>query len=171
MKKELWFNVKCNWKHAAQEYEIKKLDPAQDMSRSAVFVRMVDAAQNRSNWKEIQALLSNVKKNEKMPIFTSFQAHYDEITEAKLEQVKKDILGQIDNLKILQTQYLLQLLQANYLETLKKALVNIKSDVVGEAEIDLPEMAKIFTEMILTDKDCNELVMIRKTLLEWRNSR
>jgi hypothetical protein len=32
-------------------------------------------------------------------------------------------------------------------------------------------MAKIFTEMILTDKDCNELVMIKKTLLEWRNSR
>ena len=169
--KELLFNVKCNWKHAAQEYEIKKLDPAQDMSRSAVFVRMVDAAQNISNWKEIQALLSNVKKNEKMPIVTSFQAHYDEITEAKLEHVKKDILGQIDNLKILQTQYLLQLLQANYLKALKKALVSIKSDGVGEAEIDLPEMAKIFTEMILKDKDCDELVMIRKILVEWRNSR
>jgi hypothetical protein len=168
---DLLFNVKCNWKHAAQEYEIKRLDSAQDMSRSAVFVRMVDVAQNISNWKEIQVLLSNVKKGEDTPVFTSFQARYDEITAAKLEQVKKDILGQIGTLKVLQTQYLLQLLQANYLEVLKQALVSIKSDGVREAEVDLPEMAKIFTEMMLMDKESEKLVQIRKILVDWRNSR
>ena len=85
--------------------------------------------------------------------------------------MKKDILGQIDTLKVLQTQYLLQLLQANYLEVLKQALVSIKSDGVREAEVDLPEMAKIFTEMMLMDKESEKLVQIRKILVDWRNSR
>lgn len=166
----LLLNVKCNWKHAVQEYEIKRLDSSQDMSRAAVFSRMVDSAQNITTWKEIQAQLGNLKRDEEVPSFTSFQARYDETTATKLEQVKKDILEQIDTLKVLQTQYLLQLLQANYLEGLKRALVSIKTDVaVDEAEVDLPEMARIFTEMMLTDKNSEELRQIRTILVDWRN--
>lgn len=57
------------------------------------------------------------------------------------------------------------------IEVLKQALVSIKSDGVRDAEVDLPEMAKIFTEMMLMDKESEKLVQIRKILVDWRNSR
>lgn len=165
-------NIKSNWKHSTFEYHIKKADSSQDMSRSAVFEREVKAARGVDNWQAIQATLSDLKKEEEAPIFTSFQAKYNDETAEILEGVKKDILTQLEgSLKVLQTQYMVQLLQANYLETIKWEKVTLKADeFVEETDVDLPEMSKIFTEMMFKDKDCSELKQIRKILVDWRNA-
>lgn len=165
-------NIKSNWKHSTFEYLIKKLDSSQDLSRSAVFEREVKAARGVKNWRKVQATLADLHREEDAPIVTSFQAKYDNETAKILEEVKKDILEQLsDTLKVLQTQYMVQLLQANYLEVLKREKVSLKADkFVDETDIDLPEMAKIFTEMMLKDKECSELKQIRKILVDWRNA-
>lgn len=165
-------NIKSNWRHCTFEYLIKKYDPSQDMSRAAVFEREVKAARGVDNWKRIQALLSDLKKEEKAPVFTGLQAKYSDETAEILEEVKKNILEQLaGTLKILQTQYMVQLLQANYLEVLKREKAALKMDgSVDEENVDMPEMAKILTEMMLTDKDCDALMQIRKILVDWRNA-
>ena len=165
-------NIKSNWKHATFEYLIKRNDSSQDMSRSAVFEREVKAAYGVNNWKAIQSLLADLRKEEEAPLFTSFQAKYNNETAEILEEVKRDILIQLgEGVKVLQTQYMVQLLQANYLETLKREKVLLKADeLVVEKDTDLPEMSKIFTEMMLKDKDCKELRIIRKILVDWRNA-
>lgn len=164
-------NIKSNWRHSTFEYLIKKVDSSQDMSRTAVFERAVKAAQGVDNWKAIQATLSDLQKEEEAQSFTSYQAKYDDDTAEILEGVKKDILTQLEGtLKVLQAQYLVQLLQANYLETLKREKLKLKADEVKEENVDLSEMSKIFTEMMLKDKDCSELIQIRKILVQWRNT-
>jgi hypothetical protein len=37
--------------------------------------------------------------------------------------------------------------------------------------VDMPEMSKILCEMMLCEKDCNEIKEIRKILVDWRNKR
>ena len=174
-KKENYYfvNIKTNWRHSTLEFLIKKFDSSQDMSRAAVFEREVRAAQGIKNWKEIQLSLSDLEKSDDIPVFTSLQARIsDEIFEI-LAEVKKEILKQLGedgSLKVLQTQYMVQLLQANYLQILKQNKLAIKSDVMVEENINLPEMASLFTEMMLKDKDCEELRQIRKILVDWRNA-
>lgn len=165
-------NIKSNWKHCTFEYLIKKYDASQDMSRAAVFEREVYAAKEVSDWKCIQRILSDLRKEEDAPIFTGMQAKYSDETAQILEKVKEDILFQLkDSIKILQTQYLIQLLQANYLEKLKQKRIEIKNDTSFEEEnVDLPGMASLFVELMLTNKDCDELKNIRKTLVDWKNS-
>lgn len=52
------------------------------------------------------------------------------------------------------------------------AYMNDINTELGTIEnMDLSEMSKIFTEMILTDKNCKELIEIRKILVDWRNNR
>lgn len=162
-------NIKSNRRHSTLEYLIKRYDPAQDMSRSAVFEREVKAAEGIKNWKQIQISLSNMNIIEDAPVTTSFQAKYSDDTARILDTVRKDILEQLkDTMKVLQAQYLLLLLQANYLEMLKREKKSLKEDTL-EGSVDLPEMAKIFCELILTDKDCDELMEIRRLLVQWRN--
>lgn len=172
MEKEKLINIKSNWKHSTQEYLIKKLDPSQDMSRSAVFEREVRAAEHVKDWKLIQTLLSELDRVEDAPVFTNLQARYSEETEKKLNKIREKILEDLKTtgLKVLQTQYLVLLLQANYLATLKEERLTITAETqVDEENIDMPEMAKIFCEMMLSDKNCEEIKKIRKILAEWRN--
>lgn len=162
-------NIKTNYKHCALEYRIKKADPSQDMSRSAVFEREVKAAKGVNNWKAVQATLSDLKIEEEAVVFTGLQVHYEDETERILSQVKKDICEQC-GLQILQTQYMLQLLQANYLETLKREKLFLKTEsMVDGSQIGLPEMASILVEMMLKDKDCDHLKQVREILVDWRN--
>lgn len=167
-------NIKSNWKHSTFEYLIKKHDSSQNMSRAAVFEREVRAAHGVKNWKAIQMSLLDLKREADAPVFTSLQAKYDDETAELLEEVREDILSQLKidgTLKVLQTQYMVLLLQANYLESLKQEKLTIKADhMVEEIDVDLPEMSKILTEMMLKDKDCDELKHIRKILVDWRNT-
>lgn len=167
-------NIKCNWKHSTLEYLIKKYDASQDMSRAAVFEREVKAAENVDNWKEIQVLLCVLKKIDEAPTFSNFQAKYGTETDEVLKKVREKMIGdlKVTGLKVLQSQYMVLLLQVNYLEFLKKEKLAIKAnDLVEEQNVDMPEMSKIFCEMMLCDKDCNEIKEIRKILVDWRNKR
>ena len=85
-------NIKSNWKHATLEYLIKKEDPSQDMSRAAVFEREVNAAENVGDWREIQVLLSKLKRVEIAPVFTNLQAKYSDAVEEKLNKIRKKML-------------------------------------------------------------------------------
>ncbi|WP_226671102.1 hypothetical protein [Metabacillus litoralis] len=172
MEKDKLFNIKSNWKHSTQEYLIKKLDASQDMSRSAVFERAVKVAVNVKDWNLIQKLLSGLEKNEEAPVFTNFQAKYGEETEEILIDVRDKMLEDLkkSGLKVLQSQYMVLLLQANYIKKLKEEKLSIISETqVDEENVDMPEMVKIFCDMMLTDKDCQEIKTIKKILVEWRN--
>lgn len=172
MDKEKLFNVKTNWKHSTQEYIIKKLDVAQDMSRSAVFERALQAAVNVTDWRSIQALLSGLEKKEEVPVFTNFQARYGEENEEILTEIRAKMLEDLEKsgLKVLQSQYVLLLLQANYIQKLREDKLSIKDEAhVDEEHVDMPEMAKIFCEMMLSDKDGEDIKTIKKILVAWRN--
>ncbi len=165
-----FLSVKTNWRHCTLEYLIKILDSSPDTSRSAIFEREVRAAQGVDNWKEIQEKLLNLEKQEAAALFTGMQVKYSEEISCILEEVKEDIRNQC-NLHILQTQYMVQLLHRNYLETLEQKRLFLKTESRENASdnISLPEMLKIFAEMMLKDKDCDALKQIRKILVDWRN--
>ena len=170
---EKTINIKCTWRHSTLEYLIKKADSSQDISRAAVFAREVKAAQEVKDWIKVQKSLSELKKEKDAPEFTNLQAKYDDETAQILEEVKNNIYNQLKEAgvitKVLQIQFMVQLIQANYLKVLEEEKLIIKADNMVES-IDLPEMTKIFTEMMLKDKNCEELKQIRKILVDWRNN-
>ena len=175
MEKEKLLNIKTNKRHSILEYLIKKYDPSQDMSRAAVFEREVIAGETVTDWKLIRPLLSNLEENDEAkdaPVFSNLQAKYSEDTEKILNGVRQKILEDLQgpDFKILQTQYMVLLLQANYLEILKKDKLIIKSEgMIDETDMNMPEITKTLCEMMLTDKDCNELKEIRRIMIEWRD--
>ena len=63
------------------------------------------------------------------------------------------------------------LLQTNYLQSLKREKLIISSEKQLELEEDnitMPEMAAIFVEIMLQDKDSEALAEIKRILVEWR---
>lgn len=161
-------NITCTWRHCTLEFLIKKYETSPAISRTAVFEREVKAAKDFKGWDTILPLLSPPKlvKIEEAPVFTNLQAKYSEETEEILKKVRAQMLDDLKKigLKVLQTQYMVLLLQAHYLESLKKEKLSINQE-----NIDIPEMAKIFCEMMLTDKDCDELQNIQEILINWRS--
>lgn len=168
---ENFLNIKANWKHNVLEYYIRKTDSSHDMSRGAIFEREVKAAKGVKNWREVQLTLSELQPEDEAPIFTCLQAKYSEETAKLLKDVREEILSQLhDSIKILQTQYLIQLLQANYLEALKREKLTLTSKkYVDDNEVNLPMMSGILTQMMLEDKECDELKQIRDILIGWKN--
>jgi len=165
-------NIKCSWKHSVLEYMIKMNDGCHDLSRAAVFQREVKAAESVKDWKKIRVLLSSLKQNDAAPAFTNLQARYDEVTAESLTTIRSQMLNDLKEVgvKVLQNQYMVLLLQMNYLETLKRDKVALQSgNMIDTSDINLPEMSKILTEMMLTDKDCNEMGQIRAILVHWKN--
>jgi hypothetical protein len=167
-------NTKCNWKHCALEAEIKRIDPNQDKTRPALLKRFLDAADKKTDWMSLYYLLGDVKHDVDVPQFNSWQAKYDAETGEKLNAVRQSMEKSLKEggviTKLLQTQYMLQLLMINYREALKKDILSIKADRQVDEEIGLPEMSAIFTEMMLSDKNCEALQEIRRILVEWRNA-
>ena len=166
-------NTKCNTKHCTLEFLIKEQDPAQDLSRAGILKRSVLAAEHIEDWMPSATLLTDLKLEEKAPQFSNFQAEYDAETREKLDVIKKKMQKSLMNggviTKVLQTQYMLQLLEINYLESLKEAKRSLKAKI-NEEKIGLPEMSAIFTEMMLTDRECPEIEEIRIILLDWRKA-
>lgn len=173
---ESLLNVTCNWRHCTLEYRIRGLDGSQEMSRQAMFKRYLIAAEEVVDWKPVYELLGNLAREKDAPNFTNYQARYDEKTANILLKVKKNMEISLKEAgvitKVLQNQYMLQLLMENYLTCLEKAKPSLKSDrtVNNEEEIGLLEMSAIFTEMMLTDRDCTALKTICEILTEWRNA-
>lgn len=167
-------NIKANWKNAALEALIRASDPNQDLSRSAVLERAILTARDVEDWKEVQLLLMDLRKEDGVAVPTSFQAKYSDNAAEILEKVRADILRQL-NLKRVQANYLLLLLQANYLEHLRRQRQTSRPAGGSSAEhspaLDLPEVAKVLVEMMLTDPDCRELRLIREILAGWQEHR
>lgn len=167
-------NITCNWRHCTLEYLIKTSDSSQDMSRQALLKRYLKAAEGIDDWNPAHTCLMDLKKEKDAPEFTNFQAKYDEQTSEVLSDVRSKMERSLKQAgiitKVLQNQYMVQLLMVNYLEFLKKQKVTLKADRMVDEKIDLPEMSAIFTEMILTDRECEELKKIRKILVNWRNA-
>ena len=163
-------NTKCNRKHCTLEALIKKEDVAQDMSRAAMFERFTIAAENVEDWSVVATMLGSIKTGSDDPNFTNYQARYSDDTAERLEKIKDTMVRSLKDggniTKVLQTQFMLQLLMMNYLDHLKKEKLKLKSSI--EEDISLPEMAKILTEMMLTDKDCAALQEIRAILIKYR---
>ena len=104
-------NIKVNWRHVSLEYQIRKYDGSQDLSRTALLFRMVEAAVDVEDWNTVKLLLPKIEKLEEAPGFTNFQAKCDSKTFEKLEGLKEKILYDLkDDIKVLQQQYMLQLL-------------------------------------------------------------
>ena len=171
---EGFFSSKSNPKHCDLEAKIKSIDQNQDKSRSALLARFASAAEGVTDWMPYYYLLGDVEHVDDAPQFNSWQAHYDSDTDKKLKTIRQNMERSLKEggviTKVLQTQFMLQLLMINYLECLKKSILTIKADKQVDEEIGLPEMAAIFTEMILTDRDNEALKEIRKILVEWRNA-
>ena len=83
-------------------------------------------------------------------------------------------LTEKNEIKIIQTRLEIELLWFILLIELRKDAAKIEetdaSASVSE-DITLPELSAIFTEMMLYDKDSEEMKEIRKILVNWRNSR
>ncbi len=165
-------NVKTNKKNCVCEYLIKRYDVSQDMSRAAVFEREVREAEKVEDWKAVRSSLAGLEDIQEAPVFTNLQARYGEETKAALDQVRRKMLADLREagFKVLRVQYMLLLLQKNYLDVLMRERTSIKNTGrIEENDVDLPEMAKLMCEMMLRDKDCDELRQIRRILVEWRN--
>ncbi len=106
---------------------------------------------------------------------TSFQAKVSPDTAKILEQVQSDMMHQL-SLKRLKVNYMVLLLQRNYLDQLisrQKNLVRKKNvcktdRMIEEKEIDMPAMAQLLVEMMLTDHQCAELEQIKNLLVDWK---
>jgi hypothetical protein len=132
-------------------------------------IRAADKVE-KGGWRLIKEQLSRVEKIDEAPAFTNLQAKYDEESAKILERTKLRIMSDIEGLKILQVQYMYQLLQVNYLEYLKKKVLTVRADQQIEVEdINIPEMVKLLVEMILLDKDSDDLKKIKVILVDWRN--
>ena len=152
------------------EYQIKRYDPSQDLSRSAVLAREIQAAEKVEDWKSIRDRIGEVERIKDAPDITNFQAKYNEESAKSLEKVREKILEDLPELQILQTRYLVLLLQINYLEELKKAALAVRSELQSES-VEAPELVKLLVEMILLDKDSEVLQTIRDLLVDWKKRR
>lgn len=169
-------NVKINHKHSTCEYHIRKIDPAQDMSRSGILQRAVRAAVGVQDWPAVQVSLAELQEQKGARMVTSFQARYDDSTAQLLDEVREEMLRQLQDagrLKILQTQYMVLLLLANYLRKLREAQeLALKADSTGDRGDDsLSEIVKNLVDMILVDPECAELEDIRSILIRWKIKR
>lgn len=168
MKKNI--NIRTNWKHAALEYQIRIYDSSQELSRTALFSRMVNAAKDVQDWNNVKLRLAKIKRIDDAPAFTSFQAKVEDKTFEKLEEIRHKILINLkDHIKVLQQQYMLQLLMCNYLYDLKCEVLNVGEKVDGE-DINAADMVKILVEMILLDKQSIYLDKIKDLLVRWKNN-
>ncbi len=163
-------NFRCNWRHVSLEYQIKRYDPSQDLSRSAVLAREIQAAEKVKDWKSVRDRIGEVERIKDAPDITNFQAKYNEESAKSLEKVREKILEDLPELQILQTRYLVLLLQINYLEELKKAALAVRSELQSES-VEAPELVKLLVEMILLDKDSEVLQTIRDLLVDWKKRR
>lgn len=171
--KEHLFNVRTNKKHNYLEKNIKKLDVSQDMSRTAIFERMLRIADSEVvDWVKIQLHISQLEPliDDEIQISTNFQAKYTDQSKKVLDKISYNIRESLIGVKVLQNQYLLLLLMTFYLEYLKKQILSINNTNLPEI-LDKGTIVKFIVEMFLLDSNCTEeIASISKILLDWRSS-
>lgn len=163
---------RATWKHAVLEYRIKEIDPNQDLSRSAITERAIEAAKLVDDWKAIRNKLMKLNRIDTLGTPVSMQAKVSDASGRDIIKLRNVIAHDLkEYIERLQTPYFVQLIWLNYLLFLqqKRKTISEGEYIITEDEIDLPEMSKIFCEMMLTDKECSELKEIKKILKEWRH--
>lgn len=156
---------RATWKHAVLEYRIKEIDPAQDLSRSAITERAIETAKLVKDWKIIRDKLMKLDRINGLGIPVSMQAKLPDTSSRDIVKLRNAITHDLKTyIERLQTPYFVQLIWLNYLLFLqqKRKTISEGDYIITEDEIDLPEMSKIFCEMMLTDKECSELKEIKK---------
>ena len=143
---------KSSWKHAVLEYQIKEIDTNQDLSRSAITNRAIDAARNVEDWGKVKDDLALLKRMD-ISIATSMQAKPDE---------ERD-------LKRLQTPYFMQLLWMNYLNELKKRKMAVGKTISDSVDLSGPDMVKRLVQILLLNREADNEVIekVKNALLEW----
>ena len=144
---------KSSWKHAVLEYQIKEIDTNQDLSRSAITNRAIDAAGDVEDWGKVKDDLALLKRMD-ISIATSMQAKPDEERAEKVREIREkmflDLRNVIPDLKRLQTPYFMQLL----------------SDSV---DLSGPDMVKRLVQILLLNREADKEVIekVKNALLEW----
>lgn len=167
------FNVKCSQKHAMLEYLIKDIDTSQDTSRTALLERFIETATKVKDWMDVYKALSTVDWSIEVPKLTTWQAKCDGDALQKIRRsIEKDLINGGVITKVLQNQFLLQMLMAAYLVELQKQRICISAKgKCVEEDITIPMMFSLFSELVLTDKNCDTLLKIRDLLIDWKNNK
>lgn len=162
---------KSTWKHAVLEYRIKELDPNQDLSRSGITERSIEAAKWVKDWKPVRERLMQLERNEHVTTPVAMQAKIGEKNSEDVIIIRNKILKDLNQyIERLQTPYFVTLIWQNYLMVLEQKRKSIDDiNVVDENAIDIPKMYAIFSEITHTDKKCQELKDIRTILVKWKN--
>lgn len=168
-------NVKCTPKIAYVEMQIKRLDDnVEDKSRAALLKKAIYAATDVENWAVFyRNTVSKIVPTKETPIINGWQArHDDDLAERILEvreKMHKDLTEDGIISKVLQNQLFLLMILANYLELLKrKAVVEKDEKTDQEADISIPELAYILTQLLITDPDSTAVKEIKAILTSWR---
>lgn len=161
---------RASWKHTSLEFLIKEIDTDQDLSRSAITNRAIDAAARVSNWGKIKDELSQLKRVD-VPAVASMQAKPDEARAEKIPAIRKkmfeDLKVIMPDLQRLQTSYFMQLLWMNYLCLLKEKRIGAgKKDV---SDLSGPDMVKRLVQILLLNREEDKQVIekVRNALSEW----
>ena len=163
---------KSSWKHAVLEYQIKEIDTNQDLSRSAITNRAIDAARNVEDWGKVKDDLALLKRMD-ISIATSMQAKPDEERAEKVREIRKkmilDLKNVIPDLKRLQTPYFMQLLWMNYLNELKKRKMAVGKTISDSVDLSGPDMVKRLVQILLLNREADKEVIekVKNALLEW----
>jgi len=162
---------KSNWKHAALEYQIRELDVAQDISRSAILSRAIVEADSVADWKLVREKLMSLGRMD-TPIVASMQAKADKVSSEMLPGIRSRILEDLkDDIERLRTPYLIQLIWVNYLAVLKKKALNVGAEKAVEThDLNAPEIVGLIVEMIIYNResDADTINEIKNILIKWR---
>ena len=159
------------------EAEIDKLTVFQNLSRNDKTNMAIEKSEKYSHsdlmktLKDLKSFKSKVPAEIKVP--PALMIFIDEDLEDEVKTFESK-LTEKNEIKIIQTRLEIELLWFILLIELRKDAAKIEetdaSASVSE-DITLPELSAIFTEMMLYDKDSEEMKEIRKILVNWRNSR
>lgn len=163
-------SIKVNAKHLELETKIKEMDTSQDITRGAIINRAIQCADTVDDWKKVQTKLSSIKSNRaNISNNTSMQTNLDETTKLIVDNIKKQIIEDLD-LTVLQQQYFLQLVLMCYLMEISQHLSGVEETL--HSELSVPDMFKLMAELMLSQRneDKNVIEEIKRILIEWRNS-
>ena len=163
---------KSTWKHAVLEYQIKGLDTNQDLSRSAITNRAIDAAETVEDWGKVKDELTQLRRLD-IPVATSMQAKPDEYRAEKLKAIREkmfaDLKEVMPDLQRLQTPYFMQLLWMNYLIQLKEKKNEVRKTILNSTDLSGLEMVNRLVQILLLNREADKEIVenIKHLLMEW----
>lgn len=168
-------SLKVGWRHALLEKEIRQYSTP-DASRGDILENCISVGKTCTDWTKPYKMLSKLRfENAPKEYSTSWQCPISDESASEMEEIKMQIQMNLSERGVivhkLQQQYVLQLLMANLVKDLKGESLKVKEKETVLTSLTIPDMASIFTELILTDRDNEAVVKIKDILIDWRNNR